>query len=336
MVPDARSRSPRINAVGCTRWEEVRSAVEVHAELCAILRAPCVFRMTNDPGRPYPQQLSVAEGASAGEEELEKQVGAVRETFLRATPNGASCLSRHLRAVHDSVEAMADRLRGEGQRVAFVLVTDSIPTNEHGEESEAISDEFMDVLRKFAALPVWITIRLSTDEDRVLDFYNGIDRYFSQLGPDISVDVLDDFVGEAREVRSFNPWLNYALPLHLVRESGMSRISVLNDLDEKSLRPYEVGALCSVLLGFQGDVGVVMPHADVDWDGFVEALQRRVTEEKEQWDSVKERMLPWVNIKELNKTYGGGGGANRGGGGLDVRERGIVAEPAQSKCCVIM
>ena len=37
---------------------------------------------------------------------------------------------------------------------------------------------------------------------------------------ELSMEVLDDFTAEAEEVHEFNPWLNYALPLHRMREMG--------------------------------------------------------------------------------------------------------------------
>ena len=49
-----------------------------------------------------------------------------------------------------------------------------------------------------------------------------------------------------------------------------------------------------------------MPDAQADWSGFVEALSTIVAKEKSQWIPVTKMMQPWVDLKKLNKAYGGG------------------------------
>jgi len=44
-------------------------------------------------------------------------------------------------------------------------------------------------------------MKMCTDEDDVCDYYNNLD---SQL--ELSLEVLDDYIGEAKEVYSKNPW----------------------------------------------------------------------------------------------------------------------------------
>jgi hypothetical protein len=145
---------------------------------------------------------------------------------------------------------------------------------------------------------VWVVIRLCTDEDEVVSFYNELD---SEL--ELNMEVLDDFVAEAQEVYEHNKYLNYALPLHRCREMGYHN-RLFDLLDERRLTKDELRELFVLLFGEAQFDGV--PDAQADWSGFIEALSKIVEKEKRQWNPVTKRIQPWVDLKKLNKTYGGG------------------------------
>ena len=50
-------------------------------------------------------------------------------------------------------------------------------------------------MRPLEQLPVWVVIRLCTDEDRMVNYWNGID---SEI--ELNMDVIDDPLGEAEEI----------------------------------------------------------------------------------------------------------------------------------------
>ena len=60
--------------------------------------------------------------------------------------------------------------------------------------------DIVESLRMLEGLPVWVVIRLCTDEEDVVDFYNQLDELL-----ELSIDVLDDFIGESEEVFEHNP-----------------------------------------------------------------------------------------------------------------------------------
>ena len=189
------------------------------------------------------------------------------EKMMRKTrPSGPSYLVEHLKEVYVSLERHSRELLERGQIATLIIVTDGIPTDEFGEEGEFVKNEFMDILQEFSNLPVWIVIRLVTDDDRVIDFYNSIDEYFANLDCDLNVDVLDDWINEAKEVYEHNPWLTYALPLHLCRESGTT-FGEFDTLDERPLSLKELQDMCTFLLDISPKED--NPDPRYDWESYV-------------------------------------------------------------------
>jgi hypothetical protein len=81
------------------------------------------------------------------------------------------------------------------QQAVLSIVSDGLPTD--GDLAAA--------MRPLSALPVWVVVRLCTDESHVLEFWGSLD---AQL--ELQMDVLDDLASEALEIGAHNPWLTYA------------------------------------------------------------------------------------------------------------------------------
>ena len=126
-------------------------------------------------------------------------------SLLDTSPDGGTPLCWHINAIVAAVAPIAGQLRATGQRAVLTIFTD-------GESSDG---DVAQSLRPLSGLPISVVIRLCTDDERVVQYWNAIDR---QL--EITLDVLDDLFGEADEVRVHNKWLNYAEPLHRLREFG--------------------------------------------------------------------------------------------------------------------
>ena len=57
---------------------------------------------------------------------------------------------------------------------------------------------FVEAMRPLQQLPVWVVIRICTDEDKMVDYWNTVD---SEI--ELNMDVIDDPNGEAREIHQY-------------------------------------------------------------------------------------------------------------------------------------
>ena len=96
-------------------------------------------------------------------------------------------------------------------------------------------------MKPLETLPVWVVVRLCTDEDTIVKYWNGIDQ-----GLELDMDVLDDWRSEAKEVMSYNTWLTNSEPLHRLREFGKP-VKEFDVLDERELSMDEMRAMCAFM-----------------------------------------------------------------------------------------
>lgn len=291
-----RERSGSFRVVPCTRWAELKDAVEYHAQLAAILRKTTVFRLLNEPGiQAGPRQFSVNE---RGDEFLDEDVAIACSTIQNVSPRGVTPLVGHLQEIRDEIRALEGSLRQSGTQVAVVLATDGIPTDSQGNPSEAVRRSFVQTLKSLEGLPVWMVVKLCTDEESVVNYWNDLDGEV-----ELSLEVLDDYPSEALEVHKLNPWLNYSLPLHRIRELGFYD-KTFDLIDERKLHKEELVPFFRVLFGSGAMDGIADP--DVDWEAFVRRIEGLVQAERTQWNPVTRRKEPWVNVQRLKREYGRG------------------------------
>ena len=164
-------------------------------------------------------------------------------------------------------------------------------------DGEATDGDIAAALRPLRDLPAWVVVRLCTDDDRVVQYWNEIDEDL-----ELDMDVLDDLEGEAAEVNEAQPWLTYGAPLHRLREWGTSN-KLFDLLDERPLAQHELPGFASLILGEAACDG--LPHPSLDWAGFLKALDKAQASAKEVWDPARKRARPWFSVRKLNKAHGG-------------------------------
>jgi len=287
IVPVAGSDS-RVRMVPCTRWDEISECVEYHVRLAGLLGAPTQFRLLNPP-KAGPRQFSVATDTTDTERRSHLELDEALSILHSTRPGGPTPLTAHLVEIASELEQMAPILRQTGKKAVVVIATDGLPT-----DGGRNRKEFVAALRSLEQYPVWVVIRLCTDEDHVVDFYNDLD---DQL--EISLEVLDDFPAEGKEVIAENPWVNYALPLHRLREFGFHD-RVFDLLDERPLTKSETRDFLKILFGSEVFDGI--PDPSLDWEGFSFHVKSLMENESMQYDPVRRKMKPWLSQKKLDRA----------------------------------
>lgn len=289
-----RGDAEHIRVVECNRWTELQGTVEYHIELAGLLMATTVFRMLNDPGVLVgPQEFSVAESDSPS---VDEDVRKAKSIISKSEPRGVTPLTEHLHAIRERIHAVEHALRGNGQQAVIIIATDGLPSNNYGETTESVKTEFIAALRSLQSLPVWVVVRLCTDNDEVVEYYNNLDSIL-----ELPLEVIDDFFGEGQEIYAANKWLNYGLPLHRCREMGYHH-RVFDLLDERLLNKDELRTFLQLLFGRTAMEDAPDPHAD--WKGFVDVVSRVVKAEGKQWNPNTKKLDYWIDVKQLEKAFG--------------------------------
>ena len=207
--------------IKCSRWTELTEALKFHVNFARHAAAPSEFRLLN--GAP-PIRIGMNDSEEANRLSTLNAV-------LEGSPSGGTPLCRHIREVIVQIRAAEQELRANGQKACLIIATD-------GESSDGNIAEAMAPLKD---LPVWVVVRLCTDEENIVNYWNNIDE---QL--ELSMDVLDDLCGEAEEVNAKNPWLTYGEPIQRLREFGIA-IKELDLLDETALSPDQVRLYAKIM-----------------------------------------------------------------------------------------
>ena len=177
---------------GHSRWGELTQIVDFHVKMSARCWIPTKFWLVNDPGSNIgPQRFGVAWGSSPVRKERELALDMMDRMRLDQDTNH---LTRQLRKIERRIGEDAPRLLAENKVVSIIICTEGRPTDQYGNKGSAVMKEFVDCMVGLSKLPVKIVVRLCTDDERASSFFNKMD------GQVHSLDVLDDYWGEAMEV----------------------------------------------------------------------------------------------------------------------------------------
>jgi len=280
----------KIAKVNATRWQELGDSVGMAAEISVRLGVRTDFNLLN--GTPKGQFFTCGhdDGRTSVTPGVPCDLDGMR-AVMAESPRGGTPLTEAIERIITSVAPGADKLRANGQQVAVVIATDGLPNN---------PSTFLRKLQELQQLPVWLIVRLCTDQDNVVEYWTELDK---QL--EAPLEVLDDLVGEAKEIAAVSPWLTYGPPLHHAREFGCKN-KLFDLLDETRLLPSQAKELAELILGCKP-----LPEPEVDAATFLKQLKLEQERLPSVFHPLKGARQPWFDLKAFGRAVGGKG---QGGG----------------------
>lgn len=262
--------------VGCTRWSELGDTLKFHIELSYRANCPSEFRLLNN-FQPVLVNGESDEGMS------------IMTGLLSESPSGGTPLCRHISEVINKIESIKHVLRQNNQKACVIIATD-------GDSSDG---DVLNAMRRLKDLPVWTVVRLCTDDEKIVNYWNNIDGNL-----EMDMDILDDLKGEAEEIFEHNPWITYGQPLHQMREFGISSVKEFDLLDEAALTAEQMSTLVySVVGGRKEDY----PDPQVNYSNFAKVVSDKQKAMRPMWDPISGRPQPPIRMTALKKTYSPGG-----------------------------
>jgi len=277
------STSSGLRTVSSTRWDELGDVVEEIGMVVHSLHAETHFHLLNPC---HVGQFFKLEGSSPNVDL------ATLKRAMGTSPTGTTPLTEAVQRVTKAIAPSAEKFSANGQKAVVVLASDGLPND---------PKSFLSALQELQRLPVWLVVRLCTDEDHVVQYWSDLD---AQL--EAPLETLDDVHGEAQECYEKNPWLTYAPSLHLARTMGLQD-KLFDLLDEQALLPSQAKTLIEKILGCPE-----LPEPEVDMAGFRAALKDALGRAPNVYNPVTKSMKPWIDVSALNRVL------NKGKGGCAV------------------
>ena len=95
-----------------------------------------------------------------------------------------------------------------------------------------------------------------------------------------------------------NPWLTYGLGIHRLREACLTS-DLLNGLGRKAFTADDIYEFCKEF--FIGEKEIYLPHPRNSVDAFLRGVNHLLEDERSQWNPVKKKLTPWIDMKELER-----------------------------------
>lgn len=153
-------------SISCSRWQELSADASHLASMSAALDARTDFHLLNPS--PGFNTASLCQASWEGVAPLGPLVGlSTLKTMLAGVqPQGTTPLTEAVMNVVSMLEPSAQALRARGEQIAVIIATDGLPNSK---------ETFVQAMQLLQSLPVWVVVRLCTDDESVVSFWNELD-----------------------------------------------------------------------------------------------------------------------------------------------------------------
>lgn len=286
---NAKNSKKLYDTVKCSRWNELENTIISHIDLASILEVPTTFRLLQ--GTRGMQEFTI--------NQVPDDVESAKAIVRQSKPDGVTLLSDHIHEICNHIEEDKHLLLEKGQKAVVVIATDAIPSDQYGDTSEEAKEKFFIALKKLQLLPVWIVIRLCTNDRKAMQYYRKLDKKL-----EIPIECVSDYITESKEVRRWNPWLNYSRQIHQCREMGFHH-RVFDLLDERPLTKDDLLEFLTVLFGAEAFDTNVAPNMHTHWNDFLQYLKNQVLNLSEkQYSPTTKKMEDIIDVKGLATAHG--------------------------------
>lgn len=223
--------------VNSTRWGELIDGVRFHAGLAEAAGSPIEFRFLNEQMPITVGTAGITDGGDGATTTITASMMSdgyqhLMRVLEYKSPSGQTPLCKQINGIVAQVRSLEHVLRSRGHKAAIIIATDG----------ESTDGDIAAALKPLEDLPCWVVVRICTDEEAVVNYWNNID---SKL--ELDMDVLDDLQGEAAEIwEGGNDWLAYGEPLHRLREFGCP-LREFDLIDESRLNVEQMLAIVGAM-----------------------------------------------------------------------------------------
>ena len=158
--------------IQATRWQELADTLGAVAEMACALGARTDFLLLNRPSTGQLQFATVG-GKGTGNAALVPVLGVhlearqLKQAMQQLQPSGGTPLTEAVQQACNLIEIAAPALLASGQQAVVTLATDGLPND---------NDTFMRALQRLQGLPVWLVVRLCTNDEGVVRYWSDLDQ----------------------------------------------------------------------------------------------------------------------------------------------------------------